>query len=246
MLIHQPHIFSEFPEVIVGFSTKFGENEKPPYYFNLSFSVDDDRNKVSENREKFFASLGLSSDKVAIQKQVHGDTITIVNKPGNIGESDAMISDKTGFGLCISTADCTPVFIFDRRKKIIAAIHSGWRGTEKRIVEKTIKKLKEEFKSNVEDLFVYLAPSISQVNYEVGNEVAELFDSKYLLKSNDKFLLDVSSANYDMLINEGIPPYQIQKSSLCSFEYSEVFHSYRRDGKKSGRALGLIAMKETK
>jgi hypothetical protein len=83
------------------------------------------------------------------------------------------------------------------------------------------------------------------VNYEVGNEVAELFDSKYLIQSGNKFLLDVSSANYDMLINEGIPPYQIQKSSLCSFEYSEVFHSYRRDGKISGRALGLIAMKET-
>ncbi len=246
MLILQPHIFSEFPEVIFGFSTKFGENEKPPYYFNLSFSVDDDRKKVSENREKFFVSLGLSPDKAAIQKQVHGDTITIVNKPGNIGESDAMISGKTGLGLCISTADCTPVFIFDSRKKIIAAIHSGWRGTEKKIVKKTIKKLKEDYKSNAEDLFVYLAPSISQVKYEVGNEVAELFDSKYLLKSNDKFLLDVSSANYDMLINEGIPPYQIQKSSLCSFEYSEVFHSYRRDGKKSGRALGLIAMKETK
>jgi hypothetical protein len=245
MLILQPHIFSEFPEIIFGFSTKFGENEKPPYYFNLSLSVDDDRNKVSENREKFFTSLGLSSNKIAIQKQVHRDTIIIVNKPGSIGESDAMISDKTGLGLCISTADCTPVFIFDRRKKIIAAIHSGWRGTEKRITEKTIGKLRTEFNSIPEDLFAYLAPSISQVNYEVGSEVAELFDSKYLIQSGNKFLLDVSSANYDMLINEGIPPYQIQKSSLCSFEYSEVFHSYRRDGKISGRALGLIAMKET-
>ena len=57
-------------------------------------------------------------------------------------------------------------------------------------------------------------------------------------------MLDVSSANYDMLRNEGIPEYQIQKSSLCSYEYYEVFHSYRRDGKESGRALGFIAMRK--
>jgi len=83
-----------------------------------------------------------------------------------------------------------------------------------------------------------------QVNYEVGNEVAGLFDEKYLIRTGDRSLLDVSLANYDMLIGEGIPPNQIQKSSLCSFEYHELFHSYRRDGKQSGRALGVIAMRE--
>ena len=180
MLKLRPHIFKEFPELIFGFSTKFGENEKPPYYFNLSLSVGDERDKVLGNREKFFNELGYSTEKSVIQKQVHGDTITTISKPVNIGESDAMITDKKGIGLCISTADCTPVFIYDADKKIIAAVHSGWRGTEKKIVEKTVKKLKAEFNCKPENLFVYLAPSISQVNYEVGKEVADLFDTKYL------------------------------------------------------------------
>ncbi len=244
MLILQPHIFNEFPEIIFGFSTKFGPVTEAPYYFNLSLSVDDDKNRVINNRKSFFSSMGLSAGNAAFQKQVHGDKITVVSKAGNIGESDAMITDKHEVALCISTADCTAVFIYDIKRKIIAAIHSGWRGTQKRITEKTMYKLKTDFGCSPENLFVYLAPSISWINYEVGKEVAGLFDPKYLVKKGDKFLLDVSSANHDMLINEGIPPHQIQISGLCSFEYTELFHSYRRDGKQSGRALGIIAMKE--
>lgn len=244
MLILQPHIFSEFPEIVFGFSTKFGPDHDPPYYFNLSLSVNDDRDKVIRRRNSFFSSLGLSAEKAAFQKQVHDAKITFITRAGIFGESDAMITDKQGIALCISTADCTAVFIYDIKIKVIAAIHSGWRGTQKRITEKAVKRLKSDFGCNPKDLFVYLGPSISPINYEVGLEVAELFDPKYLSLNGDKYHLDVSSANYDMLINEGIPPYQIQKSNLCSFEYNEVFHSYRRDGKQSGRALGIIAMKE--
>ncbi|HEY6907373.1 MAG TPA: peptidoglycan editing factor PgeF [Ignavibacteriaceae bacterium] len=244
MLILQPHIFRQFPGIIFGFSTKYGDDYVPPFYFNLSLTVDDDREKVINRRKYFFSSIGLSLEKAAFQKQVHGDGITFVTAPGNTGESDAMITSIKGIALSISTADCTAVFIYDTRRKIIAAVHSGWRGTHKKIVEKTIKKLKSDFGSDEKDMFVYLAPSISMANYEVGREVAQLFDSKYMIERGDKFLLDVASANYDMLLEAGIPKYQIQKSNLCSFEYDELFQSYRRDGKQSGRALGIIAMKE--
>ena len=93
------------------------------------------------------------------------------------------------------------VFIYDSKQKIIAAVHSGWRGTHKRITEKTVKILKNDYKSNPDNLSVYLGPSIGQVNYEVGNEVAGLFDNKYLIRNEDRFLLDVSLANYDMRNN---------------------------------------------
>jgi len=244
MLILKPHIFNEFPEIIFGFSTKYGTDHKPPYYFNLSFSVDDNKEKVLNNRELFFSSIGLSIDSAVFQKQVHGDAITYARTPGNIGESDAMITDKMNVALSISTADCTAVFFYDLKRKIIAAVHSGWRGTQQKITEKTVAKLKSEFGCDPADLFVYLAPSISRVNYEIGPEVAEFFEAEYLDKKGDKFLLDVAAANYDMLINEGIPSSQVQRSELCSFEYNELLHSYRRDGKLSGRALGVIAMKD--
>ncbi len=244
MLILKPHIFNEFPEIIFGFSTKFGTESKPPYYFNLSLSVDDERETVINNRKTFFTALGLSMGMAAFQKQVHGDTITCISEPGNAGESDAMITDKTDTALCISTADCTSIFIYERKKKIIAGIHSGWRGTQKEITAKTLKKLKSDFGCNAENLFVYLGPSVSQVNYEVGREVADQFEARYVDKKDNKLYLDVAAANYDMIINEGVPPGQIQKSALCSFEYKELLHSYRRDGRLSGRALGAIALKE--
>jgi YfiH family protein len=244
MVILQPHIFHQFPEIIFGFSTKYGDDYIPPFYFNLSLSVGDDSEKVINRRKYLFNTLGLSQEKAAFQKQVHSNGITLVTEPGNTGESDALITNIKGIALSISTADCTAVFIYDTRKNIIAAVHSGWRGTHKRIVEKTVRKLIYDFGSDPEDLFAYLAPSISMVNYEVGGEVAELFDSKYMIQKGDKFLLDVLAANYDMLLNEKIPPHQIQRSNLCSFEYDELFHSFRRDGKHSGRALGIIAMKE--
>lgn len=243
MIILKPYIFKRFENLIFGFSTKIDNNVVPPFYFNLSLSVGDKREIVLENRQKFFSALGLAGDKGVYQKQVHGDNINFVNHPGNIGEGDAMITDVPGIALCISTADCTPVFIYEKSMKIIAAIHSGWRGTHKRITEKTVKKLKSEFKCNPEDMFAYIGPSISQANYQVGKEVADYFDQKYLIKYNDKFLLDISSANYDMLINQGIHPGRIQRSCICSFEFKEVFHSYRRDGKSSGRSLGAIALK---
>ncbi len=115
---------------------------------------------------------------------------------------------------------------------------------KKKIVDKTLQILLNDFNCKPENLFVYIGPSISQVNYEVGKEVAEQFDGKYLKLINNKFYLDVAGANYDMLIKRGISSANIQKSDLCTFEYNVLLHSYRRDGVKSGRSLGLIAIKK--
>ena len=126
---------------------------------------------------------------------------------------------------------------------MIAGVHSGWRGTVKNILGKTLNLLSDEYSSKPEDLLVYIAPSISQSNYEVGKDVAEHFDPKYKEAYNSKFLLDVSLVNYDILTAYGIPENQVEVSSLCSFN-SPYLHSYRRDGDNSGRALAVIAMKE--
>ncbi len=243
MLILKPFIFKQYPEIICGFSTKVGLNANPPYYFNLSYSVGDKKEIVDLNRKLFFEELGLNEKTVSYQKQVHEDYIREVNVSGNCGESDALITTSKNLGLAISSADCPAVFIYDPVKKIIAAVHSGWRGTDKKIVQKTIIKLKDEFNSNPQDLVCYVGPSISQKNYEVGEEVANKFDEEFNLKKENKFYLDVSGANYKMLIDEGVKEVNIQVSKLCSFEYENILHSYRRDGQKSGRALGVIAMK---
>lgn len=244
MFIIKPYIFNQFPEIIFGLSTKIGGSSNTSFDFNLSYSIGDNPKVVEENRNLFLNALGLSSASVAFQNQTHSDIIKVVDCSGNVGESDALITAKKNLGLAIIIADCTPIFIFDSKNKVITAVHSGWRGTEQKILLKTLQKLKSEFNSLPKDLFVYLGPSISKVNYEVGDEVARRFNLKYLMRNQHKNFLDVSQCNYDMLIEFGIPKFQIQKSVLCTYEFKTIFHSYRRDGNKSGRSLGVIAIKE--
>jgi len=243
MLILKPHIFNKFHEISFGFITKAGGNKNDLFHFNMSYNIGDKRENVVQNRAKFFEQLGLTNKSVAYQKQVHEDKISVIENDGNCGESDALITTKKNLGLAISTADCPAIFIYDRRKKIVCGVHSGWRGTSKRILEKTVIKLTDQFNSNPADLYCYISPSISQVNYEVSEEVAEQFNEKDLLKKDGRYFLDLAGANYRMLIKCGVGKSQIQVSQLCTFEFSSVFHSYRRWGKESGRALAVIAMK---
>jgi YfiH family protein len=238
----ESRILNDLPNIRFGFSTKLSNKYPEPFHFNMSLSVGDDKSLVIKNRKLFAKSLQLELEEIAFQKQNHSDIIQYVESGGNYGESDALITDKKNVGLAISSADCSAIFIYDSNKSIIAGIHSGWRGTQKRIVTKTLMKMKERFSSDPKNLFAYIAPAISQKNYEVGKEVAEQFDKKYLQPSGDKYLLDVSGNNYDMLLDFGIPNDQIERSDLCSFENKALLHSYRREGQRSGRALGIIAM----
>ena len=244
MLIIKPFIFKQYPEIVFGFSTKIGLNAGPPYYFNLSYSVGDEKEIVDSNRAIFFNELGLNEIMVGYQKQVHEDKINLVSASGNCGESDALITTKMNLGLAISSADCPAIFIYDPKEKVIAAVHSGWRGTEKKILWKTINKLKNDFNSDPSNLICYIGPSISQKNYEVGEDVATKFDKEFVSMDKNKYYLDVAGANYRMLIQEGVKRTNIQKSALCTYEYENLLHSYRRGGQISGRALGIIAMKE--
>lgn len=243
MQIIKSELLGKYPDLIFGFSTKIGLDRTAPYFFNMSYTVGDDPEKVRENRESFFRKIGLGTGRVAFQKQIHSDIIAVVDTGGLIGNSDSMITAATEVGLAISIADCTPIFIYDKSNRLIAAVHSGWRGTAKKILEKTLVKLKNEFGSSALDLIVYIGPSITQKNYEVGEEVAKQFDEKYLLVADNKIYLDVAGANLDMISNFGIPKNQVERSPLCSFGEKKLLYSYRRDGKLSGRSLGVIALK---
>lgn len=242
MKIVKAEIFKQFPELIFGFSTKIGLNRGAPYYFNMSHTVGDNPEIVNENRIAFFKALGLMENEVALQRQIHSDNITYVDHGGIYPDSDGLITNKRNLGLAVSSADCAAVFIYDSEQKVICGIHSGWRGTEKRITARAVEELKNSYNCNVNNMFVYIAPSISQKNYEVGGEVADKFNKEFLLYKNNKIYLDVSGANYNMLLQSGIPDKNIERSLLCSFE-EEDLHSYRRDGIHSGRALGVIALK---
>lgn len=245
MVILKSAILNQFPEITFGFSTKIGGNShcKAPYFFNMSLSVGDNKEQVENNRLEFYNELGLNPKNIVYQKQIHTDNIKYVDKGGFAGESDALITDKPGLGLVVGTGDCTTIFIYDKEKRIISAVHSGWRSTQKKIILKTLHTLINIFNCNPKDLFAYIGPSISQKNYPVGYEVAKLFNQNFVKEEKDIFYLDVAGINSNILVEEGVPAKNIQLSNFCTYDMKNILHSYRRDGSSSGRAIGVIAMK---
>jgi len=235
-------MFRDYPEIIFGFSTKEGLDRKAPFYFNMSQSVGDDFQVVEENKEEFLEAIGIPKERLAFQEQVHGDTVTIVDSPGFVGESDALITSGPNLAIGVFSADCDPIFIYDSVKKVVAAVHSGWKGTEKRILEKTLKTMKSKFKSNPKNMVAFIGPAISQKRYLVDEDVAKKFDEKYSYFDDIKYHLDVTKINYDILLSAGLKEENIDVSQLCSYE-NKFLHSYRREGKTSGRALGVIMIK---
>ncbi len=141
MVIHKSKIFEKFPEIIFGFSQKIKLIENDKFNFNMSKSIGDDENLVESNREKFFHQLGLNSKNVVIEKQTHSDIINFVESFEKNLTGDALITKTKNLGLAVSSADCTNIYLFDSKKKVIAAVHSGLEGTEKRILEKTVTKI---------------------------------------------------------------------------------------------------------
>lgn len=238
-------LLNQYPGLVFGFSLRYAPGAQPPFYHNMSLTVGDDPDRVWQTRYAFFRSLGLDPAQVALQKQVHSDIITFVDKGGVFGESDALITDKPGIGLAISAADCTPVFLYDPVQKIICGVHSGWKGTVNRIVPKAILRLSSDFGVRPENLIAYIGPSVSAINYQVGEDVAALFPEKFVIRKHGSLYADVAGLNYAYLLDAGVNPATIQYSQACTVACKDMFHSYRRDGAHSGRALGVIAMKES-
>ncbi len=243
MFVIKPYIFNTYPQIICAVSTMIGSNPADKYRFNLSLNVGDKKERVLENREVFFNYLGFSTKDAVLQNQIHSDIIKVVDSAGNCAESDALITSKYSLLLVLTVADCIPILIYDKLNHVIAAVHSGWRGAESSILKKTLNKMHQLFNSVGDNLIVYLGPSISQLSYEVGNEVAVKFDNKYKLISSNKIYLDIAALNYNTLTDFGVKPVNIQKSVLCTYQMKDLLHSFRRDGKKSGRAFAVIGMR---
>jgi len=230
--------------LIHGFSTMAGGSA--PFYNNLSKHVGDDIEHVMANRERFFGELGLDIEtaKFCHANQVHSAHATIVNDAGLYPKTDALVTDKRGLNLVISVADCLPVMIYDRSKGVIANVHSGWRGTKQGIVTNTLKVMEDEFGCRGEDMLVFVGPGISCEKFEVGSEVSEMFEEKYVKMKEGKYFVDISMVVLDQLRKAGVLEANIDRSGFCTYSSGGYLHSYRRDGDRSGRMFAVIGLKE--
>jgi len=228
--------------LVFGISTRLGGVSPPPFGMNLSYHVGDESVNVDQNADLFFGALGIPLELRAVPKQVHSNVVKRVHSGGMLEACDGLVTDSLDVYLCISVADCVPVFLYDPQKRAVAAIHAGWRGTASRICTAAVRKMKEEFGSRSEDLFVYIGPAASSCCYAVGDEVARQFDATFVKREKEIIHVDLKGANVRQLFDEGIPGARIEVSEYCTICHPELLHSYRRDKGKSGRMVGVIGL----
>jgi YfiH family protein len=235
-----PSIFTPYPALVAAVSTRRGGSGPMPFGMNLSLSVGDDESRVLKNRELFFRSIGVPIEALAIPQQVHGTTIRRVDLPGLYPECDGLISSSPGLFLCITVADCVPILLFDPLSGALGAIHAGWRGAAERIAEKAVTAMAGELGARPDDLLAYLGPAVGSCCYYVGRDVSSQFDKRFVEKRDRGEAVDLKGASAEQLRSAGVRPDHIEVSPHCTVDEPHIFHSYRRDGAKSGRMMAVI------
>lgn len=243
MEIVRSKIFTQFPNLVFGMSTRLGGVSAGKLNLNMSFRVGDNPKNVLENRKRFLTYLGIDIQNVAFPQQEHTTNVQICRSAAKFDNCDALVSQEPNIFLAVSIADCTPVVLFDPHTKTVAAIHAGWRGTVGRITEKAVQMMKNNFSVRAENIFAFIGPSAGICCYEVGREVAEQFPRECTIqKDTEKYLLDVKKTNQLQLMELGILEQQIEIHPDCTIS-DERYHSFRRDGKESGRMWAVVGIK---
>lgn len=247
--------FAHFPSGQAHFVTgrQGGVSDAPFNSLNLSFSAGDAPENVKENRARLATAMGLPSSDLIFVSQCHSADIVVISDEtqcGEIYQADALVTGLKRKCICVMGADCVPILVYDPVKKVIGAIHAGWRGTSAEICAKTISLMEKKFGCLAEDLFVGIGPSISQKNYEVGEDVFDQFKEgqpelagKFFRKGDQqgKYQLDLWSANKSQALRAGIPEAHIEISGICTYSSHNEFFSARYFKNKTGRlAAGIM------
>ena len=174
--------------------------------------------------------------------QIHSDLIWSFD--GDIKDGDALITDDTKTAIGVFTADCVPVILVDISKGVIAAIHSGWKGTKTLIVSKTIERLQENYGSRAEDIRVYIGPHIGGCCYEVSTELVEEFTSEDIysnIKISNNNKLDLEKCILAQLEEKGIKVENISTTNTCTACNKQYeLYSYRNSENKQGRMFSFV------
>jgi YfiH family protein len=266
--------FKKFPWLLHGFSTRPGgvSDLDGQLVLNLSFTDWDSRENVLENRRLFQTALAAQKFPLINLKQIHSAVVRPFSAaPKESCKGDASLTKTPGLLLGVQTADCVPILLVDPKKRAVAAVHAGWRGTLARITEKSIGEFVANFNSKPSDLLAAIGPSIGPCCYEVGAELVIQFTSQFAAAANyfdeprsgeepnplqwmnmmppghqpppKNVHLDLPKANRSQLLAAGLQEKNIFSSNLCTACHPSLFFSYRKQGPRAGRLLSAIALK---
>ena len=261
--------FYDFGSDVTAFSTtrQGGYSEGSFGQFNINRYCGDSPEHIALNRQALCQLLQIDDSRLLMPHQVHLTEIATIDdnflRLGRDGRQqrlegvDAIMTDRAGVCIGVSTADCIPVLLYDGIHRAACAVHAGWRGTVARIVEKAVKAMTATYGTNPADIVAQIGPGIGLDSFEVGDEVYDAFaqagfnmaaiSRKYITRHSSLFTskwhINLPVCNRLQLITAGVMPEHITMSDICTYTSHDTFFSARRLGINSGRIFTAIMMK---
>ncbi len=225
------------------FGRRGGVSEGPFASLNVAFGCGDLPENVVRNRARIARWSGLR--EAVYLNQVHGDTVRVVTRDTAAGHApataDAVVTDVRGRLLVIQVADCQAVLLFDPRRRVVANVHSGWRGSVRNILGKTVEVMVGRFGCRADDLRAAIAPSLGPCCAEFVHYRRELPREFWPYRDQHR-RFDFWAISRDQLTAAGMRPGFIVNSGICTRCRSEAYYSYRA-GHRTGRFAVVIGLK---
>lgn len=254
----------KYPNIYCFSTTRHGGVSQGNYAsMNCTQYTGDNIRHIQQNQELLRSRLPQGVQELIIPFQTHSTNVLPIDKnflrltpeerTEKLQQTDALITDEPGICICISTADCIPLLLYDTKQQVTAAIHAGWKGTAAKIVPKTIGEMTKQYGTCAADIVACVGPGISVDAYEVGNEVITFFEKAGLdpaqiavwHRQKKKYHLNLPLANKIQLQDAGVLADNIYDCGICTYQHCEDFFSARRLGIHSGRILsGIIIQKK--
>ncbi len=252
--------FSVFPELIHGFTTRFGGVSTGDYSsFNLNFNRPDPKENVYENYRLLGQAVGVSLEDMVISYQVHDKTVMPVfsehagmgiTKERSYRNVDGLATQEKDLLLVTHYADCVPLYFYDPVEKVMALSHSGWKGTLLDIGGETVAVLKEKYGCEPSNLHVAFGPHIKACCFEVGDDVAQPFKETFpwaemysTKTAKEKWLLDLEGIISQSLMRHGVSADHITGCKVCTRCHSDLFFSHRGSGGKTGTGAAFMMIR---
>jgi polyphenol oxidase len=247
---------NKIPGFAQAFSMRIGGVSKKPYNsLNTGRHTGDDPRKINKNIKLIEKAFRVRY--IGAVRQVHGDRVVTLKRERRkeIGErrlnrtlkkaanteADALITNISGLAVGVRVADCAGTIIVDPEHRVIAAVHSGWRGIAKKIPVKALKIMKKNFGSNPAKLMAAVSPAIGPCCYNVGPDVYGLKKQKVFsnifTERKGKIYMDLWKGVKNLLLGQGVKAKNIHVCDMCTYENQGLFFSHRRDKGKTGRML---------
>lgn len=231
------------------FTRRGGVSRSPFATLNMGHTVGDDLVAVEVNHQRALAALGWRREDVVTGYLVHGARVALVG-PADRGRvhpaTDALLTADPGVALMLRFADCVPVLLYERRRRVIGLAHAGWRGVVAGVLPATVTTLVEAFDCRPSDLWAGVGPSIGPCCYEIGPEIVEQVSLAVnggapLRRENGRLHLDLWAAVRLQLEAAGVE--QVEVAELCTACHSGDWFSHRAEGGQTGRFGVLIGLR---